>query len=167
MDRNTLTCNESGGTKKQYDISGSLVSVESKKIKDKNVGDLVSAWKQCNDTGKCNVPVSLRVFKIDSCPSCRSHAQSMKNVVSVLSSAGIPIDVVEKDARANIDDFKKFGCNGTPCVIMSSGKGKDRKIYEGNRGEVGIISDIMGVRNPLYYNVDVSKEKPKNLQRRR
>jgi len=167
MDRNTLKCEESNGAWKKYDVSGSLMSVESKKIKEKHIDDLVTTWKRCQDTGKCVDPVRIRVFKIDSCPSCRAHAQSMKNVINALSSGGVHLDVEEVDARGNIAGFKKLGCNGTPCVSMDTGNGRDRKIYEGNRGEVGIISEIMGIKNPLYYDVNVLNEKPKNLQRRK
>ena len=167
VDRNTLECKEPNGNWKQYDVGDSLVSVESKKIKEKNVADLVETWKQCRDSGECARSVRIRVFKIDSCPSCRSHSQSMKNVVNALSSAGVRLDVDEKDARENIGDFKRLGCNGTPCVAMTVENDRERKIYEGNHGEVGIISNIMGVKNPLYYNVNVLNENPKNLQRRK
>lgn len=167
MDRNTLKCEETNGAWKQYDVSGSLMSIESKKIKEHDVADLAMAWKRCQDDGTCSDPVRIRVFKIDSCPSCRSHSQSMKNVIKVLSSAGVHPGITEVDARENLAEFKKLGCNGTPCVTMNVGNGKDRKIYEGNRGEVGIMSEIMGIKNPLYYDVNVLNEKPKNLQRRK
>jgi hypothetical protein len=165
-ERNVLACKEPGGSWKQYDVAGSLISAESKQIKEKNLDDLVSAWQRCRDAGKCSDPVRLRVFKIDSCPACQAHGRSMDHVVNAVSKAGIPLTIEERDARDHISDFKRLRCNGTPCVSMAVGSGRERKIYEGNKGEIGIVSAIMGVRNPLYYKMDLSKEIPKNLTRR-
>ncbi len=158
---NTLTCKERDGTWKRYGISGSILSMESKQIKDTKIDEMIKIGKRCFDTGACKDPVKITMFKLDSCPACAAHDPVIHGVGKKLSDAGIPVNVSSVDARDHLDEFKAMKCNATPCVTMQVGGKKGRKIYEGTRAEIGVISEILGISNPLF--TDIRKAKPRRL----
>jgi hypothetical protein len=163
-ERDTLTCKEADGSDKMYDMSNiSLLSKESRDIKESKMREIINVGKRCFDSGKCTSPVNVTVFQLESCPACKAHAAMIGNVRALVSIAKIPVTFTTKDARKHIDEFKALGCNGAPCVAMSVGNGETKKIYDGTRGEIGILSDMFGIPNPLYYKVDLKTEKPRRL----
>lgn len=163
VDKNVIRCQERDGTWKSYEIGNPTLSKNSMKIKKKKMDDLAKIGKNCYGSNKCVDPVTLTVFKIDSCPACKSHEKVLSNIEKIFSDAKVPVRIVEKDARKNIDEFEAIGCNGTPCTSIQVGN-KDRiKLYEGNKGEIGVISDVLGVPNPLYYDVNIEGMEPRRL----
>ncbi len=105
------------------------------------------------------------MFKFDKCPACQSHEKVMNNLIKTFKDNEIPINVSFDDIfddKKNLKEFKKIGCNATPCVAIRVGNNSLEKVYQGNMQEIGALSDIVGIKNPLYYKLS-KKDKPKRL----
>jgi glutaredoxin len=160
LDQNVITCKEKDGSWKRYDLNVESLSGESKRIKEEKIAQMMAIAKGCYDKGKCKNPVELTMFELESCPACKAHKPVVENISARFARANLPIHVNVVPAKKNIDRFKAAGCNGTPCVVMETGKG-DKILYEGNHGEIGAMAEILGLPNPLF--TDLTKEKPKRL----
>jgi len=149
LDTNTnmLTCVEPDGSMMQYNMAA-VPSSKSLEIKKSALDELINRGKKCIDSGKCE-PIKATFFSLDSCGHCKSHSSILNNVDNILNNAGIPFELTKKNAREHIDEFKKIKCNGTPCVTVNRG-GEEMKLYEGNKGEIGVIADLLGLPNPLF-----------------
>lgn len=146
---NKLHCAEPDGSVVVYDFPAiPAISDNSMQVKKSAIKDLIERGKPCFDSGKCE-PIKASFFSLDSCGHCAAHSSVLSNVEKMLTDAGIPFEVIKKDARQHIDEFKKLKCNGTPCIAVNR-NGKEMKLYEGNKGEVGAMADFLGLPNPLF-----------------
>lgn len=146
------------------------ISDHDQKHKNKIIDQMLSMTKQCYNNEMpgyvCQSPINLKVFKFEKCPSCKVQIPEYEKYVRKMKQKQIPVDLqimnVKQTDAAKL--FKQSGCTGTPCVILSQ-KGKpDQKICEGITGEVAFYSNILGIDNPLYNDLE---SYPKNLAQRR
>ena len=159
--KNILKCKENDGSWKWYDVSASMLTSESKHVKEDSVNDMINIGRKCFSSGKCKDLPVVTVYKLNSCPACKAHDAIVNNIKTSLDDANIPITIHSVDARENISKFKALKCKGTPCVSMKVGEGKEKKIYEGNRSEISAIAEIFGLPNPLFN--DIKNKMPKRL----
>ena len=145
---NKLRCVEPDGSMIEYNI-GTLPSPRSMKMKQTAINELLQQGKACFDSGKCKEPIETTFFSLESCGHCASHTEVLKNVEQFFKEASIPFTITKKNARKHLDEFKTIACNGAPCVAIKKG-GTQVKLYEGNKGEVGVIADMLGLPNPLF-----------------
>jgi hypothetical protein len=160
-EKNVLKCKETDGSWKWYDVSASMLTSESKRVKDDSIKDMVNISSECFSSGKCKDSPVITVYKLSSCPACKAHDAIVNNMKTIFDDANIPITIRSVDARENIGTFKALKCKGTPCVSMKVGERKEKKIYEGNRSEISAIAEIFGLPNPLFN--DIKNTVPKRL----
>jgi hypothetical protein len=146
-----LKCTNESGITESYRISGGFLSRRSKEVKKKKIDNLVSMMRQCQGQGKCVDDISLTVFKLDSCPSCKDHEKVIKIIKKQMK-----LDVEFKNVKDTKvkEECKILGCNAVPCVSMKIGKKSPVKLYEGNEQEISVMSRILGVPNPLLFDWD-------------
>jgi len=125
---------------------------------------MISATKKCIDNGYCG-DLEIVGLRWNKCEVCDEHLPKlMKEVITPLKSANIPVHYMELDAKSEEgrDLFLKSGCQGTPCILIKSPNGKYKKAYDGRQESIGAMSNILGINNPLFYG-NVSNEIPKNF----
>lgn len=142
-----LKCIDPDGTVVFYRME-SVPSDRSLEIKHSMIDDLVNKGRKCFDDGTCS-PIHATFFSIESCPHCTDHALILDNVQHIFKKAGIPFQLTKKNAREHLTEFKALKCNGTPCVAIDR-DGTQEKLYEGNKGEIGTMADLLGLPNPLF-----------------
>ena len=147
-DNNVLKCVEPDGSIVEYDMT-IRPSSRSMEIKKNAIDMLLQKGKSCFDSGKCKDSIDATVFTLDSCGHCAAHSSVLNNVERLFKEASIPITITKKNARENLNEFNDLKCNGAPCVAVKKGE-RNVKLYEGNKGEVGVIADLLGLQNPLF-----------------
>lgn len=119
-------------------------------IKQNALDEIMNDAIKCYKTGKCKDPIKITVVKVNGCDICQKHIPEIKELMTEISNSEIgkivPVGFEEVNYyRGGREIFKAAGCEGTPCIIRNG-----KKIYEGQKGKVGTLSSILGVKNPLY-----------------
>ena len=137
------------------------------KRKEEIIMQLINSAKKCYANRECN-KVTLICYVWEKCPVCKIYVPKLRNIVELLSNNGIKVEYSERDIKKdNIKEFKRCGCQGTPCVLVKDPiTGKFKKIFEGEQKEIAAISMILGLPNPLYYGDVKESSKPKHLIKR-
>lgn len=124
---------------------------------------LIRVTKRCILDGECK-ELEIQAFRWKKCDICDEHLPFIQDkIIKPLREAGIPVSYTEMDAKNDGKDaFLDAGCQGTPCILVKDpNTDQFKKIYDGSKGEIASMSEILGFKNPFFY--DISKDKPQNM----
>lgn len=134
------------------------MSRSQEKKKKKIVNLMLSSIKDCYEgrltNGICTKPIELILFKYDQCPSCDAHIPTLMHRIKQFKKYEIPISLTTYDIKEDQikDLYTSSGCKGTPCVLMRDMSKPNilHKISEGIDQDIGFLSNLMDIQNPLF-----------------
>lgn len=143
----------------------------SKKIKLANILKLENIFASCYDgtlpAKKCEKPIKLLFFNMDSCPSCRQFKPEYETWLHSLRQKRIPIESTDINIKKDHAErfFHEVGCNATPCVVMQNPTNPNKyiKLSEGVPSQIQLLANMLGVKNPNLFPLDPIKVNPINL----
>lgn len=124
---------------------------------------LIQATKKCVVDGECK-ELEIQAFRWKKCDICDEHLPFLQEkIIKPLRNAGIPVSYTEMDAKNDGKEaFLGAGCQGTPCILIRDPNTNQlKKVYDGSKGEIASMSEILGFRNPFFY--DISEDKPQHM----